>query len=156
MLDISAIYRCTPSVTIDNIEVWKIDNLEVNGIYERRAAGLLRVSTWVDPADIEGGTIEDVSRSGFNFTESGGMVFETGVVRFPNTLKGVFNERVLLYTEAAVGRSFVYDGNPGMRRIPAGYNSFYLPSQPLDRNKDGEFSLEEYHAAAQFDGRDPS
>ena len=147
--------RCTPNSTLDSMEVWKIDNLEVAGTYERRAVGLLRVSTWVDPADIEGGTIEDVSRSGFNFSQSGGMVFETGVLQLANTLKGEYNEKVLLYTEVAVGRSFVYDGNPGMRRIPEGYDSFYIPSQPLDRNNDGEFSLEEYHAAAQFDGRDP-
>lgn len=138
------------------MEVWKIDNLEVAGIYERRAVGLLRVSSWVDPGNIEGGAIEDVSRDGFNFNQSGGMIFETGVLQFPQTVKGEFNEKVLLYTEVAVGRPFVYDGNPNVHRVPKGYDSFYIPSKPLDRNNDGEFSLEEYHAAAQFDGRDPA
>lgn len=147
--------RCAPNNTIDSLEVWKIDNLEVTGIYERRAVGLLRVSAWVDPADIEGGTIEDVSKNGFSFSQSGGMLFETGVLRLVGTPKGEYSERVMLYTEVAVGRPFVYDGNPGMRRVPGGYDSFYIPSQPLDRNNDGQFSLEEYHAAAQFDGRDP-
>lgn len=137
------------------MEVWKIDNLEVTGIYERRVLGLLRVSAWVDPMDIEGQTVEQVSSKGFDFSQSGGMLFETGCLQLPQTMQNEYNEKVLLYSEVAVGRAFVYDGNPGMRQIPDGYDSFYVPNQPLDRNNDGHFSLEEYHAAAQFDGRDP-
>ena len=81
------------------------------------------------------------------------MIFDTGVIALGTHSEP--REAVFIYTDVAVGRAFVYDGNPEMKDIPQGYDSFYIPSQPLDRNKDGEFSLEEYHQAASFDGRSP-
>ncbi len=84
------------------------------------------------------------------------MLFETGVMDLQKNIVSSQDqaEKILLYCEVAVGRSYVYDGNPNLRQIPEGYNSFYIPTKQLDRNNDGDFNLEEYHAAANFDGRD--
>ncbi len=152
-------FRCLPSRQrlADRLEVWKIDNAEAAAVFEKQAGSLLRVSSWYDPAPLGSNGLEAITQRGFDFKAPAGMFFDTGVL--PSTdrmLAHDVKERILLYCEVAVGRAFVYDGNPSVQVIPQGYDSFYIPIKPLDRNNDGDFSLEEYHAAATFDHRDPS
>lgn len=98
-------------------------------------------------------SIEAVSSRGFFFSK-GGMVFSTGVVHL-STKEALFDTELnFLMSEIAIGRSFVYDGNLNAVTVPPGYDSIYVPDQPLDRNKDGKFSLQEYQLAAQFENRD--
>ena len=42
------------------------------------------------------------------------------------------------------------------KTLPEGYDSFYVPPQPLDRDDDGHFDIFEYQQAVSFDDRDPS
>lgn len=137
--------------------MWKIDNAEAATVFERQTGSMLRVSSWYDPASLGPNGLESITQRGFDFKAPGGMFFDTGVLpqgeRVP---PHDVRERILVYCEVAVGRAFVYDGNPSTQMIPPGYDSFYIPSKPLDRNNDGNFSLEEYHAAAHFDRREPS
>eukprot|EP01032_Pedospumella_encystans_P020134 gene20134-22882_t len=139
-----------------NLEVWKIENTEGNYKYERKTTNMLKVACWVHSNSIEGCTLEDICTRGVRFdkTESGGMEFKTGIIEFSSEL-ALYTSYCLVYFEVAVGRSYVFDGVK-TKKLPAGYDSFYLPPFPLDRNNDGEFDLQEYQAAAHFDNRDPT
>lgn len=140
-----------------NLEVWKIENAEGNYKYERKTSNMLKVACWVHSNSIEGCTLEDICTRGVRFdkNEAGGMEFKTGVIEFSSEL-ALYTSYCLVYFEVAVGRSYVFDGDVKTKKLPAGYDSFYIPPFPLDRNNDGEFDLQEYQAAAHFDDRDPS
>lgn len=140
-----------------NLEVWKIENPEGNYKYERKTANMLKVACWTHSNSIEGCTLEDICTKGVRFdrNQSGGMEFKTGVIEFSSEL-ALYTSYCLVYFEVAVGRSLVFDGDVGQKKLPPGYDSFYIPPTPLDRNQDGEFDLQEYQAAAHFDNRDPS
>ena len=150
---------CIGEKALENLEIWKIENLELSYRYERKTSNMLKVACWLNAGDIEGGnTLEDVCRKGFSFDkmEGSGMAFSTGKIDFGSEIPA-YAKYSFVYTEVAVGKPFVYDGDFSSAALkpPIGYDSFYIPSQVLDRNKDGEFDLEEYQAAAHFDNRDP-
>jgi hypothetical protein len=143
--------------TSQNLEVWKIDNAEANYKYERKTTNMLKVACWAHSSTIEGCSLEDICTKGLRFdrTAKGGMEFKTGVIEFSSEL-ALYTSYCLVYFEVAVGRAYVYDGDPTTKQLPSGYDSFYIPPCPLDRNSDGEFDLQEYQNAAQFDNRDPA
>lgn len=140
-----------------NLEVWKIENPEGNYKYERKTANMLKVACWTHSNSIEGCTLEDICTKGVRFDRNaaGGMEFKTGVIEFSSEL-ALYTSYCLVYFEVAVGRSLVFDGDLKQKKLPPGYDSFYIPPTPLDRNNDGEFDLQEYQAAASFDNRDPT
>ena len=140
-----------------NLEVWKIENPESNYKYERKTSNMLKVACWSHSNTIEGCSLEDICTKGVRFdrTEAGGMEFKTGVIDFSSDL-ALYTSYCLVYFEVAVGRAYVSDKDVKLMKIPAGYDSLYIPPVPLDRNNDGEFDLSEYQSAAQFDNRDPS
>lgn len=102
--------------------------------------------------------IQNVIQYGYSFKHTKGrMMFSTGVI--DNTMfqsQNNSNEYTFILTQVGVGRPYVCDDSSNMMSVPTGYDSFYIPPLPLDRNKDGEFSLSEYRAAACFNNRDPS
>lgn len=63
------------------------------------------------------------------------------------------DKTILVFCEIAVGRSFVIDQDPSDRVLPTGYDTFYISPIVLDKNNDGEFSLQEYQAVAHFNER---
>eukprot|EP00981_Chlorochromonas_danica_P002113 scaffold424_cov165-Ochromonas_danica.AAC.13 len=85
----------------------------------------------------------------------GGLMIPAGVITSPGEVL-FHQEACYLLLDVAVGRSYVFDGNPTNTPIPPGYDSLYIPDQPLDRNRDGKFSLQEYQKAANFDFRSSS
>jgi hypothetical protein len=140
----------------ENVEVWKIDNLESNFTYERKTSNMLKVACWRNTNGMEGGySLEDICTRGLRFdrTEHGGLEFTTGVIDFGSNL-ALYGSYCFLYFEVAVGKAFVCDGATSSQKLPAGYDSLYVSASPLDKNHDGEFDLSEYRAAAHFDCRD--
>lgn len=135
--------------------MWKISNPETSSRFERKSGTLLRVPCWVDTTTLpEGDSIDELCRFGFRFQSVPGLYFRTGGIIDPpeltssNTYQGV-------YCEVAIGRSRVNDNVDPAGRIPVGFDSYYIPNEKLDRNQDGEFSIAEYQAAANFNFREP-
>lgn len=144
--------------TSHNLEIWKIENLESNYRYERKASNMLKVACWMSAHDLSGGNaLESICKKGFRFDKlpNSGMEFRTGAMHLPDNASTASTQQFFIYVEVAVGRAFVCDADMVNRPLPSGYDSFYLTGRPLDRNRDGEFDLQEYQAAAHFDGRDP-
>jgi hypothetical protein len=139
---------------VTNLKIWKISNSEMSTRFERKTGNCLRVSCWVDTATLpEGDTLDDLCRHGFRFHSIPGYYFRTGgLVDPPEHTSN--NTHQFVYCEVAIGRSRVNDSIHPTTRIPAGFDSFYVPTEKLDRNEDGEFSISEYQAAANFNFRD--
>jgi hypothetical protein len=140
---------------IDKLSVWKIINPELQYRFERRSSGMLRLQSWYN-ADlcVEQNSLENVCSGGFQIDKSqeSGFYLPIGVIKTIGDLEEQ-RECCFLLLDVAVGRSYVYDGSLRSAPIPNGYDSLYIPDQPLDRNKDGKFSLQEYQTAAHFDFR---
>jgi hypothetical protein len=140
---------------IEKLNIWKINNTELQYRYERRTNGMLKVQGWYDAEDLDSeNSLEQICIRGFHVDPSvaKGMEFSTGIIHFDDETYASLDHCFLLL-EIAIGRSFVYDGNLSEASLPHGYDSLYLPEKPLDRNKDGKFSLQEYQNAATFDHR---
>ena len=168
--------------TISSLQIWEVDCddiatryitiiitiiyiiiitiITINPItrYERRSSELNKVSCFVSSKDLTfDNSIQSVIQNGYSFKHTNGrMLFSTGIIDETVFQTNVNSEYTFILTEVAVGRAFVCDDTSKMVKVPNGYDSFYIPPLPLDRNKDGEFSLSEYRAAACFDNRDPS
>ena len=158
------------SHVIEKVEVWKVENLDLNYQYQQRTKNMMKLASWIDHKSLDATTnsLEMICERGFEFdgdtTKQGqGMTFSTGVLEQLSDKQ--FKERseeedqIFVYSEIAVGRSFIYDGESSgheNKNIPAGYDSLYISRHALDRNRDGVFSLQEYQAAANFEGRDAS
>ena len=134
-----------------NIEVWKIDNFELKSRYDKRSQNLQKLVSFSNVDMLPpSNSLQNISSRGFTFPE-GGMLFGTGLIDLPvSTAKKI---QSLVYSEIAIGCSVVIDEIPSDMQLPLGRESFYLAPLPLDRNKDGQFSLSEYAAAASFDAR---
>jgi hypothetical protein len=148
---------------ISKLEIWKIENLDLSFRYDRRTTNMLKLASWMNSnALVNDNTIESVCNRGYSFarTLNNGMEFSNGVIDFNNAHEiSMSREYSFIYSEIAVGRSFVQDGDFSRNKqnqpcVPLGYDSLYVPEQPLDRDQDGKFSLTEYQAAANFDNRD--
>lgn len=153
-------YQLTASTShlgiIEKLNIWKINNSELQYRYERRCNGMLKITSWFNAEYLDvDNNLEQICMRGFQFdpNHNHGMEFPTGIIRFHDDSYTSLDHCFLL-VELGIGRSFVYDGNLAKAQIPQGYDSLYLPEQPLDRNKDGKFSLQEYQSAATFDQRD--
>lgn len=144
---------------VSKLEVWKIDNPDLNYKYERKSSGMLRLQSFVSADTLSSeNTVEAVCSRGYylGVGPNAGALFTTGVINLPNRDATFAGDLQFILFEVAVGRSFAFDGGLATAIIPPGYDSLYIPEQPLDRNKDGKFSLQEYQTAASFDNRDPS
>jgi hypothetical protein len=140
---------------VTNLKIWKISNSETATRFERKSGNLLRVPCWVDTSTLpEGDSLDDLCRHGFRFHSIPGSYFRTGGIIDPPELTSS-NTHQLVYCEVAIGRSRVNDTIHPTSRIPPGFDSFYVPTDKLDRNADGEFSISEYEAAANFNYREP-
>ena len=150
--DIATRYTTLLSLLLDIINIITINR------YERRSSELNKVSCFVSSKDLTfDNSIQSVLQNGYSFKHTNGrMLFSTGIIDETMFQTQINSEYTFILTEVAVGRSFVCDDTSKMVQVPNGYDSFYIPPLPLDRNKDGEFSLSEYRAAACFDNRDPS
>lgn len=144
--------------SFNNIEIWKIENPELFLKFEKASSSLLKVTSWtvvesLTPAN----SLHSICSFGFKFPP-GGMLFSTGNqdLNLNLCLNKSDNKCTLIFSEVAIGKSYVVDSIPSTVGLPSGYDSFYVTPQPLDRNNDGEFSLSEYRAAANFDGRPAS
>lgn len=144
--------------SISNLQVWQVDSENITTRYDRRSSDLNKVSCFVNSADLTfDNTIQNVIQNGFSFKHTNGkMLFTTGILDASIFSSQVKTDFTFILTELAIGKSYVSDDVSKMASLPTGYDSFYIPPLPLDRNKDGEFSLSEYRAAACFDNRDPS
>ena len=140
---------------LNNLKVWKVSNPDIISRFERKSGNLLRVPCWIDTTTLpEGDSIDEISKYGFRFHSTPGFYFRTGsLIDSPELTSS--NTFQLVYCEVAIGRSRVNDNLNPSSRIPPGFDSFYLPIDKLDRNEDGEFSINEYQAAAHFNYREP-
>jgi hypothetical protein len=110
-----------------------------------------------------GDSLEEICQFGFQFHTSNGMQFSTGNVDFsPDVFHRHTNtgqvKQQLVYCEVAVGRALVCDhDDPAFTSaaVTEGYDSLYIPQERVDRNDDGEITMDEYDAAANFDFRVP-
>lgn len=139
------------------LEVWKIENPDLLVKYDRRSHGMLKVQTFVPVDSLSAdNSVEAVCSRGYHlgYGASAGAMFTSGILHLPNKESTFSRDLQFLFLEIAVGRSYVYDGSLNAATVPAGYDSLYIPEQPLDRNHDGKFSLQEYQSAASFDNRD--
>lgn len=143
--------------SVAKLEIWKIENLELSYRYEQQSVNMMKLPAWVNSVELNrSNSLEKVSARGFDWSScGGGYAFTTGVIDFDGTVEDQ-QECSFLFCEVAIGRAVVYDGDVAEAEVPPGYNSLYIPFQPLDRNQDGKFSLQEYQAAATFDDRDAS
>jgi hypothetical protein len=136
-----------------DLQIWKIINAETTAKFDRRSGSMLRVPCWVDSSTLpDGDNLDSICNHGFKFQGISGFTFRSGVNDF-----GVEKTPITcqaMYCEVAVGRSHVTDADPEVTRIPPGFDSLYISREKLDRNGDGEFSIAEYQAAANFDYRD--
>eukprot|EP01033_Poteriospumella_lacustris_P007176 gene7176-5167_t len=144
---------------LSKLEVWKIDNPDLNYKYERKSSGMSRLQSFVSADTLSSeNTVEAVCSRGYylGVGPNAGALFTTGVINLPNRDATFAGDLQFILFDVAVGRSFAFDGGLATAVIPPGYDSLYVPEHPLDRNKDGKFSLQEYQTAASFDNRDPS
>lgn len=134
----------------DSFEVWRIDNPDLAYRYERRSKNLLKLACWTMPNN-ELNSIESICTNGFKFPpDVNGLEFTTGLIDLP-TYRNSSKTYTYIYSEIGVGRAFVCDNIEA--EIPNGFDSLYITPQPLDRNRDGKFSLSEYRTAARFEYR---
>eukprot|EP01031_Cornospumella_fuschlensis_P028443 gene28443-34337_t len=143
--------------TVEKLSVWKIINPEVQYKFERKSSGMLRLHSFYDAEHCVGvNSLENVCTHGFQVDPvDPGIIVPVGIVPPLGDLQQP-KECCYVMLDVAVGRSFVFDGTDSETPIPHGYDSLYVPDQPLDRNKDGKFSLQEYQNAANFDFRSSS
>ena len=145
-------------VAFPEMDVYKIENLDYALQFQRTYADCLKVPCWLKTSELGyENNIEHVSKRGLTFPNAAGMKFSTGCIELPGAIRnGKPVDTILIFCEVAVGRAFVADDVEYSRPLPPGYDSYYCPLQPLDRDQDGSFSISEYAAAATFDGRNPS
>ena len=134
----------------------KVENVEEALKFERKFGNLLKVSTWLKSSDLGfENNIENLTKRGLVFPkQSNGMKVSTGRIDLKSPVRAKPFDIQLIYCDVAVGRAFVADDKDLEDLIPMGYDSYYCPSRELDRDGDGNFGIEEYAAAAHFDGRD--
>jgi hypothetical protein len=143
---------------ISKLEVWKIDNPDLNYKFERKSSGMMRLQSLVSTENMSSeNSVEAICSRGYylGLGQSAGALFTTGLINLPNKDATFASDIQFVLFDIAVGRSFAFDGSLVSATIPPGYDSLYIPDQPLDRNRDGKFSLQEYQNAASFDNRDP-
>jgi len=155
---------------INNINIWKInynnnrnnnDNLYYK--YESKTLNMLKMICLeiIDKNDIEK-KLEEICINNLSYNNKNGKKFSTGIINDDSFHH--YDQYCLVYYEVAVGRSYVSDmfltssstkENNDLNdiKLPTGYDSFYIPPYPLDRNNDGEFDLEEYQIASSFQYR---
>ena len=140
---------------INSFDLWKVENVDSALNFGRKYKDLLKVSTWLKSSDLGfENNIENITKRGIVFPkQSSGMKISTGRIDLKSSVRSKPFDVQLIYCDVAVGRAFVADDKDLDDLIPRGYDSYYSPGKELDRDGDGNFGIEEYMAAAQFDGR---
>jgi hypothetical protein len=142
------------------VVIYKINDAETTQRFDKVCRKKMKVSGWCNMSHL-GSENEpgNLSTRGFMFGKGmAGMEFRVGVISnqlVPKILDPSV-EHTVVYSDLGVGRSYVEDSNLHLLEIPEGYDSFYVPHKPLDRDEDGHFNVFEYDQAATFDGRDAS
>lgn len=118
---------CLPGYKVhDDIMMWDMTNPSLVAQYEQHSHGLLELDSWVAVNDL-GAAMGDVHSYGFTSLDANqtGMKFTTGNLQLgPPVKKGT---RQLVLCKIAVGRSLaIRSEEDAKKRLPAGYNSFYL------------------------------
>ena len=146
---------------VGRVDVWKITNQQLSYRFDQRSKALLKIISLTNLTTEKVGaenSVRNVAHQGFLFRE-GGLEFTTGVLKSvppanPASLKP--ETYTLIYSDVAVGRSVIVEEKAVLAHaMPDGYDSFYVPQKPLDRNNDGVFDYDEFQAAANFDDRNP-
>ena len=155
---------------IESVTIIKIENPELTSRFEKKCQKLLKLTGWSNLQTLtnENNDLSLLGKRGFVFPKgANGMEFATGNITSidpayvlnkgnKSTVEVYEPEHTFVFSDIAIGRSFVLDHDWSSTSIPEGYDSFYLPANKLDRNDDGEFDLFEYQQAANFDAREPS
>lgn len=129
---------CLPGFKVhEDVMMWDMTNPTLVAQYEQHAQGLLELDSWVAVNNL-GAAMGDVHSYGFTSldTNQTAMKFTTGNVQLgvPAKQKGT---RQLVLCKIAVGRSFVIQNeDESKKRLPAGYNSFYLKQNGLSSPED--------------------
>lgn len=152
--------RCLNSLgLVSDLNIWRIDNAQVTSDFDRTTGGLLRLPAWVNTEELpEDNCLDEICQYGFQLHNTKGMSFSTGNI--PNLIPNADVAQQLVYCELAVGRARVCDPaeiaptSTEAVIIPEGYDSLYVPQERVDRNNDGELTMDEYDAAANFEFRD--
>lgn len=153
--------NCLRSVSVAQIEIYKVENSNLLLNFQKSYANQLTLPCWYDvrgDSASENG-IQYICLNGFVSNTKPGLEFFNGVFskdrieRYPEV-------NIILLADVAVGRSYVSDLNlldpeNQQQQLQEGFDSFYMVNSPLDRDGDNEFSLQEFQAAARFDGRNP-
>ena len=146
--------------TVSGVVVQKVNCPEVYKRFDRACRKKLKVIGWSNMHEFSSDNdAENISKRGLVLNKGiGGFEFRVGVVNesLVPKLMDPHVEHTLLYSNIAVGRSYVDDKKLHDKVLPQGYDSFYVPLNPLDRNGDGHFDIFEYQQAVSFDERDPS
>jgi len=155
---------------IEGVTILKIDNPDLTARFEKRGQKLLKLIGWSNLQTLQGDNndLSLLGKRGFVFAKgSGGLDFITGNINsiesahaLNKSNKSIVEvhepEHTFVFSDIAIGRSYVLDHDWSSTPLPEGYDSFYMPHHKLDVNDDGEFDLFEYQQAASFDSRDPS
>lgn len=146
----------TSTVKIGEMEVWKINNPDHLYQYEQRTKNLLKLACWKPSISNENdvNSIENICSYGYRIPNGGfGLEFTTGILELGVPASSKHSTlHTFVYSEIGVGRAYVCDRID--IELPTGFDSLYITPFPLDRNRDGKFSLTEYRSAARFDYRD--
>lgn len=148
---------CQNIGVVGKLEIWKIDNPDLIQKYEQASTDMLKINSFLSIDSLPAGnSIKSICSKGYNMGSSpnAGALFTTGTVLLSNKSAAFTGELQFLMFEVAVGRSFAFDGSLAAAFIPPGYDSLYIPDQPLDKSRDGKFSLHKYQNAPNFDKRD--
>ena len=157
---------------VEEVKMVKIDSTDLTHRFDKKAQKMLKLVGWSNVKNLSGDN-SDLSLLGSRGFVLGkgtsGLEFHVGNInglkashKYDNGNKNSLMEplhepeHTFIYSDVAIGRSFVSDSECQTTPIPTGYDSFYIPGEKLDRNGDGEFDLFEYQQAASFDSRDPA
>lgn len=155
---------------IEGVTILKIDNPDLTVRFDKRSQKLLKLTGWSNLQTLHGDNndLSLLGKRGFVFAKgSGGLDFITGNINSIESAHATNKankasvevhepEHTFVFSDIAIGRSYVLDKGWSSTPLPEGYDSFYMPAHKLDINDDGEFDLFEYQQAASFDARDPS
>ncbi len=154
---------------VTEVKMVKIDNDDLTQRFDKRSRNLIKLVGWSNLKSLSAdnndlsllgsrGFVVSKGSTGIDF--SVGNITTVSAIHVHNASHGNVElhepEHTFVYSDIAVGRSYVLDKDWQHIPVPQTYDSFYMPAHQLDQNNDGEFDLFEYQAAASFDDRDPA
>ena len=128
-----------------SVVIYKINDSETAQRFDKTCRKKMKVSGWANMAHLGSeNEVGNLSTRGFVFGKGmTGLEFRVGIISdqlIPKILDPSI-EHTLVYSDLGIGRSYIEDCNLHVREIPDGYDSFYVPHKPLDRDQDGHFDV---------------